>query len=338
MWDLGLVGPIRIYPLWENRLRHDLGQSFAESQDWSARMYSRFSEVAAGNDAAWNPEPLTPAEIAEPGPRNRMICFPYPLRMNALNRVDQAAAVILASPAAADRLGVPAEGRVYLRATAVDEDCEDVLERPSYGRAPGLERSLDTVLEQAGTTAAELGTVDLYSCFPIVPKLGALHLGLAPDAELSATGGLTSFGGAHNDYSTHALVAVVRRLRESGGTGLVYANGEYLTKHAAVVLDTEPTETFRWSEASGAEDDLVAEDPAHTGPLEIETYTVEFDREGAPARGYVIGRTPEGTRSGVRVSKTDRATLDALVDPEGDPIGRTGQVVADGDRRLFTLG
>ncbi|MEU7811344.1 acetyl-CoA acetyltransferase [Pseudonocardia sp. NPDC049154] len=337
MWDLGLVGPIRIYPLWENRLRHDLGQGFAESQAWSAEMYSRFSEVAVGNEAAWNTEALTADQIAEVGPKNRMICFPYPLRMNALNRVDQAAAVILAGPAAADRLGVPADKRVYLRAAAVDEDCEDVLERESYGRSPGLERSLDAVLGSAGTTAEALDVVDLYSCFPIVPKLGALHLGLGRDRELSATGGLTSFGGAHNNYSAHALVAVVRRLREGGGSGLVYANGEYLTKHAAVVLDREPVPEFRWSTATTDEHGPVAVDDTLTGPLEIETFTVEFDREGNPARGYVIGRSPAGTRTGVRVSKSDQATLNALVDPESDPIGRTGRVVAEGERRLFTL-
>ncbi|MBW0101216.1 acetyl-CoA acetyltransferase [Pseudonocardia sp. KRD291] len=338
MWDLGLVGPTRIYPLWENRLRHDLGQSFAESQAWSASMYAGFSEVAAANEAAWNREPVSADQVSGTGPKNRMICFPYPLRMNALNRVDQGAALILASPAAADRLGVAPQQRVYLHAAALDEDCEDVLERDSYGGSAGLGRSLDAALEQAGTTADELDVVDLYSCFPVVPKLGALHLGLDRDAALSATGGLTSFGGAHNNYSAHALVAVVRRLRGSGGTGLVYANGEYLTKHASVVLGQEPApEGFRWSSAAAPEHGPVTVDDAYVGPLEIETYTVEFDREGEPARGYVIGRSPRGDRVGVRVSRSDTSTLEALVDPGGDPVGRTGSVVAENDRRLFTL-
>ncbi|TCK21991.1 hypothetical protein [Pseudonocardia endophytica] len=338
MWDLGLVGPIRVYPLWENRLRHDLGQSFDESQSWSASMYAGFSEVAAGNEAAWNRDPVTAEQVSDIGPDNRMICYPYPLRMNALNRVDQAAAVILASPAAADRLGVPREQWVYLSAAALDADCEDVLERDTYGGSPGLGRSLDAALAQSGSTAGALDVVDLYSCFPIVPKLGALHLGLDRDTELSATGGLTSFGGAHNNYSAHALVAVVRRLRSSGGRGLVYANGEYLTKHAAVVLDTDDPDGFRWSEAHASDHPAVRVDDGYVGPLEIETYTVEFDREGNPARGFVIGRSPDGARTGVRVSKSDRATLSTLVDPGVDPVGHAGTVVAQDDRRLFTLG
>ncbi|MET0954074.1 MAG: hypothetical protein ABWX57_12340 [Aeromicrobium sp.] len=338
MWDLGLVGPIRIYPLWENRLRHDLGQTLAESQAWSGRMYARFSEIAAKNDAAWNQEPTPADDIAETGPRNRMICFPYPLRMNALNRVDQASAILLASDERADELGIPTEQRVYLDAAALDEDSEDILERESFGRSPGLERSLDAVLELANVTAAGIDVLDLYSCFPIVPKLGSLHLGLDGDVDLTATGGLTSFGGAHNNYSSHALVAVVRRLRESGGTGLVYANGEYLTKHAAVVLrSTAPTTGFATTSRHDDPSVHVTADDTYVGPLEIETFTVEYDREGLPARGYVIGTAPSGDRVGARVSRQDSATIDVLVSPTDSPIGRHGRIVADGDRRTFTL-
>ena len=336
MWDLGLVAPIRVYPLWENALRADLGQSFAESQAASASLYAGFSQVAARNDAAWNTEPVTADDVTEIGPRNRMICHPYPLRMNALNRVDQAAAVLIASPEAADRLGIALDRRVYVRSTALDADCEDVLERPSYVSAPGGERALDAVLDQARTSTQDLGVVDIYSCFPVVPKLARRHLGLDEAVPLTATGGLSSFGGPHNDYSTHALVSVVRSLRDRPGTGLVYAQGEYLTKHGAAVLTSAPG-AFVSSDAAQEEHGPVAVDSEYLGPLTIETFTVEHDREGAPARGYVLGRTPRG-RTGVRVSKSDRATLEALVDPDTEAIGRTGRVIADGERRLFTLG
>lgn len=338
MWDLGLVAPIRIYPLWENRLRHDLGQSFTESQDASGRLYSRFSEIAATHEAAWNDEPVTPDEVTDTSGRNRMICFPYPLLMNALNRVDQAAAVVLASVERADELGVPADQRIYLDAAAIDTDCEDVLERDTYGRSPGLERSLDSVLDQSGLSAGELDVIDLYSCFPIVPKLGARHLALSDDVDLTATGGLTSFGGPHNNYSSHALVCTVESLRRRGGTGLVYANGEYLTKHASIVLRTEePPTPFSSTTNDDAGDPRVEVDPGHVGTLEVETFTVEFDREGVPARGYVIGRTPNGTRSGVRVSRGDQETMRLLVSPDGDPIGLSGQVSETDGRRVFTL-
>lgn len=335
MWDLGLVGPTRVYPLWENALRARLRQSFIESQAASASLYARFSQLAAANDAAWNTQPLTADEVAEVTARNRMICYPYPLLMNALNRVDQAAAVLVASSDTADRLGIPDARRIHLRSTALDADCEDVLERDSYVRAPGAERALDAALAKADLAAAELDVVDLYSCFPVVPKLGRLHLGMEKDVDLTATGGLTSFGGPHNNYSSHALVSVVRRLRSRPGTGLVYAQGEYLTKHGAAVLSSAAG-PYAGSQAPQEEHGPVRVDATYVGPLTVETYTVEYDREGRPARGYVLGRTPDG-RTGVRVSKSDDATLRALVDPDVEAVGRTGRVVADGDRRLFTL-
>src|SRR6266571_4538729 len=52
---------------------------------------SRMTQVAAGNRYAWFPEARTPEEITAVGPENRMVCFPYPKRMNAIMEVDQAA-------------------------------------------------------------------------------------------------------------------------------------------------------------------------------------------------------------------------------------------------------
>ena len=46
----------------------------------------------------------------------------------------------------------------------------------------------------------------LYSCFPIVPKLACQHLSLAfteSRRPITLLGGLTSFGGAGNNYSMH---------------------------------------------------------------------------------------------------------------------------------------
>ncbi|NKQ56729.1 acetyl-CoA acetyltransferase [Amycolatopsis sp. K13G38] len=336
MWDLGLVGPIRIYPLFENRLRYELGQSFAEAQDWSARMYSEFSAVAAGNEAAWNPVPRTPEEIATVGPKNRMICFPYPLLMNATAKVDQAAALLVASAETADRLGVPESKRIHVLSAASGSDCEDVLERPTFGASAGMAGALDRALDGAGLGMSDVDVLDLYSCFPVVPKLGSLHL-KATGRALSATGGLTSFGGAHNNYSSHALVAVTRELRRTGGTGLVYANGEYVTKHSATVLSGRARpEGFVASEAIGTPQTVRVVDH-YIGEAVVETYTVEYDREAEPARGYVVASLPGGGRTGVRVSKKDTYTLGELVSQDREPIGRTGRITESDGRRTFAL-
>ena len=118
--------------------------------------------------------------------------------------------------------------------------------------------ALDACLAASGATIADVDLVDVYSCFPVVPKLVALHLGPPREAPLSVTGGHSSFGGPLNSYSLHALATTVERLRPGGGTGLVHANGGYLTCQHALV---------------------------------VETATVEHDRAGSPAQAFVVTRT-----------------------------------------------
>jgi hypothetical protein len=80
--------------------------------------------------------------------------------------------------------------------------------RPS--RYPGSvsEKLIITIFTRESLSAscsisrAKLGE----SCFPIVPKLACQHLGLditSPSKPITLLGGLTSFGGAGNNYSMH---------------------------------------------------------------------------------------------------------------------------------------
>ncbi len=342
MWELGLVGPVRVYPLFENRLRYELGQSFEHAQDWSARMYAEFSAVASTQEAAWNPQVRSAEEIRTVGEKNRMICFPYPLLMNATAKVDQASAILVASAEFADELGVADEHRVHVLSASEDADCDDVLERPSHADSPGMHSALDGALAGAGLTATEVDLLDLYSCFPVVPKIAALHL-KATDRALSTIGGLTSFGGPHNNYSSHALATVTTRLRSEGGerarNALVYANGEYVTKHAAVVLSNSPgRSSYSYQREATHHRDVAAVDDSYLGEAVVDTHTVEFDRDGAPVRGFVLARTPSGARTGLRVSKSDTPTLHRLVATEQEAIEALGHVVSSGDgRRYFTF-
>ena len=58
--------------------------------------------------------------------------------------------------------------------------------------------------------------IELYSCFPCVPKMARRTLGLGPDVQPTVTGGLTFFGAPLNTYMTHAACAMVRSLRDGG--------------------------------------------------------------------------------------------------------------------------
>ena len=83
------------------------------------------------------------------------------------------------------------------------------------------------------------------SCFPIVPKMAKHHLALPDTTPLTLLGGLTSFGGAGNNYSMHAFTEMTRQLRQrkSAGTdsnGLILANSGVMTYQHVVILSSQP--------------------------------------------------------------------------------------------------
>lgn len=107
--------PIHIYPLYEAAFRAQRQQSLRENNEESAALYAAFAKVAAENPYSWNfgKPALKKEDIGSVSRKNRMICTPYPLLMNAFNTVNLAAAVILTSVENARKLGVPEEKWVY---------------------------------------------------------------------------------------------------------------------------------------------------------------------------------------------------------------------------------
>jgi acetyl-CoA C-acetyltransferase len=340
MWAHGLMAPVRVYPLYENALRESLGQSFSQAQQWSAAMLSDFTAVAADHPAAWNHRFRTPQEIATVTPDNRYICFPYPLLMNSFPMVDQAAAVVVTSLQVARDHGVPDQQLIHVWGGAGASDTRDVLDRPDYDRSPGLEHSLSTALDRASIEPDDIDVIDLYACFPVVPKLAALALGLPRDRRVTITGGNTAFGGPGNNFSMHAIVSVTHQLRSNGRVGLVYANGEYVTKHHAILLSADPhPDGYVGAGAEVAQtgrNGPPVVDRAE-GPATIETWTVEFDREGKPLTAYVIGRLPDGSRFAANGVQGDAALLNRLVDEDRNTIGQPVLVRHRDGRNLVSL-
>ncbi len=333
MQAAGLVLPTRVYPLFENALRHRLGDSPAQAAAWAADLYAAFSRVAADNPVAWNPEVRSAEEIATVGAGNRMVCEPYPLAVNAMPMVDQAAAVIVTSLAAAREYGVPDEKIVYVWGGAGAADSPDVLARPGLDRSPALESALDRCLAAGGIPTDALDVVDVYSCFPVVPKLVAEHLGLSRSAVPSVTGGHSAFGGPLSSYSLHAVVAVAGRLRAGARTALVHANGGYLTYQHAVLLGRGPhprgyigdPDAVDTAAATGSapQFDVTAE-----GEMTVETATVEYSRDGEPATAFLVARTTDGRRFAAATAPGDTAAAQALsLYPDGPGAGSAEEVV-----------
>lgn len=320
MLAAGLYLPPRMYPLFENRLQADLGLTPEENAAWSAGLYADLSRVAAQNPCAWNPEELTPEQVGAVGPGNRMVCEPYPLSMNAMPNVDQAVAVVVTSLRVAREHGIPEARLTYVWGGAGVDDLPDPLRRTGFSGSEALGRALDRSLDATGLAIGDVDLVDVYSCFPIVPKLAALHLGLDRDAVLSVAGGHSSFGGPLNTYSLHAVATTVERLRAGAGTGLVHANGGYLSYQHSVLLGARPhpegyvglpePATVSHPDAPALLDAATA---AQDGPeLTVETATVEHGRDGTPQQAFVVGRLRSGERVAAATAPDDRAAAAEL--------------------------
>ncbi len=98
--------PIQMYPIFENAIRHANGETIEQHLKRVSELWSRFSQVAAGNPDAWLRDAVDAETIRTAGPSNRMVSFPYPKLMNSNNAVDMAAAIIICSARKAKSLGI----------------------------------------------------------------------------------------------------------------------------------------------------------------------------------------------------------------------------------------
>ncbi|MGN5238907.1 acetyl-CoA acetyltransferase [Rhodococcus sp. SJ-3] len=334
MQRAGMVAPTRVYPLFENRFSSRLGHSREKSIEWSAELYGKFSAIAADNPASWNPDARTSEDIRTVGPKNRAVTDPYPLLMNAMPFVDQAAAVVVTSLATARELGVADERILYVWGGAGATEPADVLSRADLDRSAALADALRRLLDRADLRASDFDIIDAYSCFPVVPKLLVEHLGLPRDTVPTVTGGHSFFGGPLNSYTLHSIVAIARRLRVDGELALVHGNGGYLTYQHVVALGCAPhTDGYIGDPepvlmpASATE---VAVD--YSGEVEIITATAEFGRDGDPSIGFLIGATPDGRRV---AGHTDAAGARVLA-AGADIIGTSVHIVDRGGSLTVT--
>jgi acetyl-CoA C-acetyltransferase len=334
----GLIGAPVQYGLMENARRARLGLSVAEYRLQMAELFAPFSKVAAKNPYSASPVERSVEELRAVTDSNRMICDPYPRLMVARDQVNQGAAVLLMSVAAARRLGVPEEKWVYLRGHA-DMKEQLLLDRVDLSVSRASLMAVREALAVAGIGLEDVATFDLYSCFPVPVFNICDGLDLATDDRrgLTLTGGLPFFGGAGNNYSTHAIAETVNEMRERPGQfGLVGANGGIMSKYSVGVYSTEPA---GWTpDRSAALQDEVAAFPAvpvtetADGPATIESYTVRYDW---PVRtGIIIGRLDADNSRFLAITE-DRDLVGLLSD--GEPLGARIKVTPAGERNLATL-
>jgi len=317
----GVRLPVHVYPLFEVALRARLGLTIDDHIERIGLLWSAFAEVASHNPNAWIHTPLSGPEITTATPENRMIAWPYTKRLCSNNQVDQGAAVIITSVAAAERAGVPSDRWVFLHAGSEAVDHWNVSNRIDLCSSPALRTAGREAFALASATPDDVAHIDLYSCFPAAVQIGAIELGLIPPTArgsgwggvgatrpLTVTGGMTFAGGPLNNYPTHGLATMVATLREDAGSlGLCTANGGYTTEHAVLLASTEPPSAgeYRYANPQAEVDALprVDCDDAWTGAVTIESATVVFD--DAPSHALVAVRTPNGDRAWGATSDAD---------------------------------
>lgn len=335
--DAGLDQPIHIYPLFENALRAAGRVPASRHREHIAEVWSRFSAVAAGNPHAWSPRERTAEEIATVSADNRMIAWPYTKLMCANSATDQAAALILCSAEAARRAHVPTDRWVFPWSGADARDHWYLSQRADLHSSPALRAAGRAALELSGLGVEDLAHVDLYACFPSAVQVAAGELGLPLDGDRvpTVTGGNTFAGAPGNNFGMHAIATMVETLRaDPTAAGLVTGVGWYLTKHAVGVWGAQPPRTpFRravpQAEVDARPRRAVLE--SYFGQVHVESFTVVYDRAGAPASAVVAGLTPAGNRVWGRVH--DQNLLRALI--TDDLVGTAAHLGADALLKLI---
>ena len=248
------------------------------------------------------------------------------------------------SVARARELGIPESKWVYWQGGASSEEqAYWMSERPDFSVCPSLKDAALSALHNSARGIDDIHHFDFYSCFPVAVEMACDMLGIDIDDPRGFTvcGGLPYAGGPASAYTLHSMACMVDKLQnETSGKGLVTGNGWFLTKHAATVLSSEPHPSgepvcglMKDLPSSGMATEAHMVNEQATGEAIIETYTVNYARDGKPERGIVLGRTADGERFMANTIK-DAGLLEQFVATE--QVGARGKVKFVDGMSIFT--
>lgn len=323
------------FPLWDTARRAKRGASLVDDAAEAAAMMAAMSVVAAGNPHAWRPTALDAAAVGTATADNRYVGWPYTKHEVAVMDVDMSAAVLLATRAKADALGVGEDRRLYLSGWAHAEDPASIAERDDMSRSAAMSVVGRHALNHGGIGLDEIDLFDLYSCFPSSLRLACDALGLALDDSrgLTVTGGLPYAGGPASGYQMHAIASAYDRLCQHPGRALITGVGMHLAKHVAGIWSSRPEPMGAPSDPASVQAEVDAQQPRRellttwAGPATVCAYTVAHGRDGAAERGLVVLDTEAG-RALARVHEPG-----LLADAESrELVGQAVTVTTDGKR------
>jgi acetyl-CoA C-acetyltransferase len=323
------------FPVFDVARRAHRGESLAAYAEGIGTMMAPMTEIAAKNPYAWFPVARSASELVTATPDNRYVGWPYTKWIVSVMDVDMASAAILATHEMADRLGVPADRRVYLRGWAYGTDCWNVAERDEMWASPAMVATSQAALGAAGVGIDDVAHIDLYSCFASSVHLACDALGIAPTDPrgMTVTGGLPFSGGAGSNYMLHSIATMAGVLRDDPGTvGLVSGVGMHMTKHVYAAYSTTPGPVASPPDLGLDAVPTRSITASYAGPATVATYTVAHGRDGSPEWGLVIADLPDRTRTYAKV-----ADADLLADAESrELVGETVTLTTDGQVNTAT--
>src|SRR3954462_3486988 len=291
---LGVFRPVTVYPFYEAATSAHWGQTPREAMAESGQLWSTYSNVASQNPNAWLKRRVTSEELTTPSADNRLIAWPYTKLMVANPTVNMGAAVLITSLAKARAAGIAEDRLIYVWGGASAEEQRDYLIRDQFIQSHPQNAVLEAAMDLVGGDGKAFDAIELYSCFPCVPKMARRTLGLGPDVEPTVPGGLTFFGAPVSTYMPHAACAMVHKRRGGANLGLLYGQGGFVTKHHALVLSRQPAvaalakDTSVQAEADrhrGVVPEFVTE---ANGKGSIESFTVIYGRNNEVEHGVVM--------------------------------------------------
>ncbi|MEO5773512.1 MAG: acetyl-CoA acetyltransferase, partial [Sphingomicrobium sp.] len=269
---------------------------------------------------------------------NRPIAFPYTKLTVANSSVNQGAGFIVASLAEARRRGIAEDRLIYVGMGAAAKEPASILARDDFSGSVSMETAIRRTLEINAMSGPDFAFAELYSCFPCVPKMARRILDWPLEKPATVFGGLTFGGGPIGNYMSHAVAAMVGKLRAGGGNGFLFANGGFATDNHCIVLSSKPVAAALFpqvydyqAEADGLRGAVPPLDETYAGTATVESYTVFYGRDGQPRGGVIVARSPTGARTLAHVDVADAAMVAFLTDGASEPVGSAGTIELRGE-------
>lgn len=306
---IGIGSAVQVFSMFENSRRKYNGLSREENSRQIAELWAHFAKVAKGNPHAWIRDGKSAEEIGTVTADNRMIGYPYTKSMIANMFVDQSAALIVCSAELAREMGVPADKIVYVHGLVDMEVGVAMRNREFFHNLPSLGVAGQVLADLTDMKLADAEHIDLYSCFPSAVQIAADEFGIDINRQLTVTGGLAYSGGPMNNYVLQSVAAMVEILREHpGDRGLISGVGGWMGKHALGIYGTDiPVNGYNYKNCQ----ELVKDQPTreyidtYQGEATLETYALDFRRNGQPQSAILACLLDDGRRTWARMENLD---------------------------------